>query len=75
MVVKLYFRSNSIGLNATVNHSSGHSLDDDDVVEGDDVQDLPRGRLSSTSQADAPVFSIAGDDSCDKTYCTSECGR
>ena len=68
----MILRTGSIGLNATVNHSSGTSYDepDDDNYEG--PQPGNRSRLNSTSRAESPpVFRPGGN--CDRTHCNTDC--
>ena len=67
-----YFSSGSIGLNATVNHSSGSG---DRVMEQLEIAQFePRARLNSTSQGDQiPEFQPNGE--CDQSQCTPECSR
>ena len=68
------FRSGSIGLNATVNHSSGGGYEEPEMDNSDNAPNGHRARLNSTSQAeDLPVFRPGS--LCDRSQCTAECDR
>ena len=69
------FRTGSIGLNATVNHTPDAILGDDGVEEDSAI--MPRARLNSTSRNEvAPVFRPNGDrEQCDRSHCNAECER